>query len=140
ALTDQHYPELFLDNTPIEPPASPEEGYHLSEDMTDQALQMVRDQTSVTPEKPFFLYYALGATHTPFQAPEEYIKRYRGRYDVGWDVIREERYRRQLELGVIPPGTELPPRNDDVVPWDSLSPEAQKVYAKFQEVFAGFLE
>src|SRR5690606_13059050 len=66
--------------------------------------------------------------------------RYRGRYDVGWDVIREERYRRQLELGVIPPGTELPPRNDDVVPWDSLSPEAQKVYAKFQEVFAGFLE
>lgn len=140
ALTDQHYPELFRDNTPIDPPATPEEGYHLSEDMVDQALQMVRDQTSVTPEKPFLLYVALGATHTPFQAPEEYIERYRGRYDVGWDAIREERYRRQLELGVIPAGTELPPRNDDVVPWESLSPEAQSVYAKFQEVFAGFLE
>jgi arylsulfatase len=140
ALTDQHYPELFRDNTPIDPPATPEEGYHLSEDMTDQALQIVRDQTSVTPEKPFFLYYALGATHTPFQAPEEYIERYRGRYDAGWDVIREERYRRQLELGVIPADTRLPPRNDDVAPWDSLSPEARKVYAKFQEVFAGFLE
>lgn len=139
-LTDHYYPELFRDNSPVPQPAEPEEGYHFTEDMVDEALQVVRDQTSVTPEKPFLLYFALGATHTPFQAPEEYVARYRGRYDIGWDAIREARHQRQLELGVIPAGTVLPPRNDDVVPWDSLSPEAQRAYAKYQEVYAAFLE
>jgi len=139
-LTDHYYPELFQDNHAVAPPKSPEEGYHLTTDMVDHAEQMLVDQASTAPEKPFFLYFALGATHTPFQAPVEFVERYRGRYDAGWDVIREERYRRQLETGVIPSGTELPARNDDVQPWDQLSPEAQRAYARFQEVFAGFLE
>ncbi len=139
-VTDQYYPELFQDNRPVTPPATPEEGYHVTVDLVDHALTMVRDQTSVAPEKPFFLYFAVGATHTPFQAPAEYVERYRGRYDIGWDVVRQNRFQRQLEMGVIPPGTELPPRNDDVVPWDDLSPDARAAYARFQEVFAGFLE
>lgn len=140
ALTDQHHPELFYDNHPVDPPRTPEEGYHLTEDLVDKSLEFVRDQTSVSPEKPFFLYFALGATHTPFQAPEDYIAKYRGRYDAGWDVIREERFRRQVEMGLIPADTILPERNADVVAWDSLDPEAQRAYAKFQEVYAGFLE
>ena len=139
-LTDHYYPELYHDNHAADAPRSPEEGYHLTSDLVDRAEQFLRDQASVAPEKPFFLYFALGATHTPFQAPTEYVERYRGRYDVGWDVIRERRYRHQLEAGVIPPGTELPPRNDDVQPWDDLTPEARAAYARFQEVFAGFLE
>jgi arylsulfatase A-like enzyme len=139
-LTDHYFPELFADNHPVPAARTPEEGYHLTEDMADKSEQFLRDQVSVAPEKPFFLYFALGATHTPFQAPPEYVQKYRGVYDVGWDEIRERRYRRQLELGVIPEGTQLPPRNDDVVPWDSLTPQAKAAYARFQEVFAGFLE
>ena len=139
-LTDQFYPELFYDNHPVPPPSTPEDGYHLTTDMVDKSTEFLRDQISVAPEKPFFLYFALGATHTPFQAPAEFVEKYRGAYDEGWDVIRERRYRRQLESGVIPEGTELPPRNDDVVPWDTLSPAAQAAYARFQEVYAGFLD
>jgi arylsulfatase len=139
-LTDHYHPELYHDNHVVTPPGTPDEGYHLTTDMVDHAEQFLVDQASVAPEKPFFLYFALGATHTPFQAPAEFVERYRGRYDVGWDVVREQRYRRQLGTGVIPPGTELPPRNADVQAWDELSPDAQKAYARFQEVFAGFLE
>ncbi|MGM7698749.1 arylsulfatase [Microbacterium sp. A84] len=139
-LTDQFHPELYYDNHPVPPPATPEEGYHLTTDLVDKSIEFIRDQTSITPEKPFFLYFALGATHTPFQAPREFVERYRGAYEEGWDVIRERRYQRQLETGVIPEGTELPPRNDDVQPWDDIAPDAQKAYARFQEVFAGFLE
>ncbi|MGY1552767.1 arylsulfatase [Microbacterium sp. A588] len=139
-LTDQFHPELYYDNHPVPPPATPEEGYHLTTDLVDKSIEFIRDQTSVTPEKPFFLYFALGATHTPFQAPREFVEKYRGKYDEGWDVIRERRYRRQLETGVIPEGTDLPPRNDGVQAWDDVAPEAQNAYAKFQEVFAGFLE
>lgn len=139
-LTDQFHPELYQDNHAVSPPKTPEAGYHLTSDLVDKSIEFIRDQTSVTPEKPFFLYFALGATHTPFQVPAEFIDKYRGRYDEGWDVIREQRYRRQLENGVIPEGTDLPPRNDDVSAWNDLSPEAQRAYAKFQEVFAGFLD
>ena len=140
ALTDQYYPELFSDNHPVDPPAAPEDGYHLTTDLVDHALGFITDQTSVTPEKPFFCYLALGATHTPFQAPADFVARYRGCYDEGWDVIRERRYRRQLELGVIPPGTALPPSNDDVVSWAGLDDAAQRAYVRYQEVYAGFVE
>ena len=140
ALTDHYWPELTSDNHPVDPPAHPDDGYHLSADLVDRSCQFVRDQTSIAPEKPFFLYLAFGATHTPFQAPAEFVERYRGAYDEGWDVIRERRYRRQLAEGIIPEGTELPPRNDDVRPWAELSPEVQQLAARFQEVYAGFLE
>lgn len=139
-LTDHFYPELYHDNHPVSAPKTPDEGYHLTTDLADRAEQYLRDQVSVAPEKPFFLYFALGATHTPFQAPAEFVEHYRGRYDVGWDVIRQQRYERQLEMGVIPPGTDLPPRNDDVQPWDELTPGARAAYARFQEVYAAFLE
>ena len=139
-LTDHFHPELYRDNQPVDPPATPTDGYHLTTDLADNARQYLLDQTAVAPEKPFFLYFALGATHTPFHAPAEFVRRYRGAYDEGWDVIRERRYRRQLELGIIPPGTELPPHNDDVLPWDEVPAEARSAYARFQEVYAGFLE
>ncbi|PSL05473.1 arylsulfatase [Haloactinopolyspora alba] len=139
-LTDHYYPELFSDNHAVEPAASPEDGYHLNSDLVDTAIGFVRDQTSVAPEKPFFMYLAFGATHTPFQPPAEYVDRYSGVYDAGWDEIRRRRFERQVELGVVPPGTELPPHNEGVEAWDALSPEARRLYPKFQEVFAGFLE
>nr|WP_244954033.1 arylsulfatase [Spelaeicoccus albus] len=140
ALSDHFHPELFRDNQSVEPPATPEQGYHLTTDLVDNTVQYLRDQTSVAPQTPFFSYLALGATHTPFHAPREFVERYRGRYDDGWDVIRERRYRRQIELGVIPPRTDLPPRNDDVTAWDSLSADERAASARFQEVYAGFLE
>lgn len=139
-LTDHYYPELFYDNHSVTQPKTPEEGYHLTTDMVDKSEEFLRDQSSVAPEKPFFLYFALGATHTPFQAPPEFVEKYRGAYDKGWDAIREERYRRQLDMGIIPPETVLPPRNSDVQPWNELSPKAKAAYARFQEVYSGFLE
>lgn len=139
-LTDHYYPELYYDNHIIAPPASPENGYHLTSDLVDKAIGFVRDQTSVAREKPFFMYLAFGATHTPHQAPPELVEKYAGTYDVGWDEIRRQRHERQLEMGIIPSGTPLPPSNEGVEPWNLLTPEAQRLYAKFQEVFAGFLE
>ncbi len=104
--TDQFHPELVADNHPITPPAGPDEGYHLSEDLVDQALRMISDSVGVRPDRPFFTYLAFGATHAPHQAPPEYLAKYRGRFDEGWDVVRERWFERQLELGVIPAGTE----------------------------------
>lgn len=140
ALADHYYPELFADNHPVPPPETPENGYHLTTDLIDRSCAYLREQTSISPEKPFFLYLAFGATHCPFQAPGEFINRYRGRYDAGWDKIREQRYVRQLAEGIIPAGTKLPPRNDDVRPWHELSADERRLAARFQEVYAGFLE
>jgi arylsulfatase len=138
--TDHFYPELIRDNHATEPPATPEQGYHLTEDLVDQSIHYVADHIAHRPESPFFLYFALGAAHAPHQAPAEYLEAVRGRYDVGWEVIRQQRYQRQLANGVIPPGTELPPGNPDVPPWDSLSPEEQHVAARLQEAYAAFIE
>ncbi len=138
--TDQFHPELVADNHPIEPPGRPEDGYHLSEDLVDQAIRMIADSVGVRPDRPVFTYVAFGATHAPHQAPAEYLAKYRGRYDEGWDVIRERWYRRQLELGVIPPGTELAPRNPGVKPWDELSDNERRLAARLQEAFAAFLD
>ncbi len=138
--TDQFYPELVHDNHLIEPPRSPEDGYHLTEDLVEQAEGFLRDHQSIYPGQPFFLFFALGATHAPHQAPQEYIEKYRGKFDAGWDAIRQEWYERQLELEIIPEGTELAPRNRGVEPWDDLSPNAQKFALALQEAFAGFLE
>ncbi len=138
--TDHFHPELYEDNRIIEQPTQPEDGYHLSEDLVDQAIAMVKTKHSLVPERPFFLYLAFGATHAPHQAPADYLDRWRGRFDEGWDVLRERVYRRQLELGVIPPDTELAPRNPGVQPWDELGEDERRLACRFQEAFAAMLE
>ncbi len=140
ALTDHFYPDLVYDNHRVDPSKSPEEGYHLTDDLIDHAIGFVRDQVSAAGDKPFFTYIAFGSAHCPHQAPQAFLDKYRGAYDEGWDVIRERRYRRQLELGVIPAGTELAPRNAGVEPWDSLSGDEQRVAARLQEAFAAMVD
>jgi arylsulfatase len=138
--TDQFHPELVCDNHHVDPPATPEEGYHLSEDMVDQALRMIADSKGVRPDRPVFLYVPFGATHAPHQAPPDYLAKYRGQYDEGWDVVRERWYQRQIERGVIPAGTELAPRNPGVEAWDTLPENQQKFACRLQEAFAAFLD
>lgn len=138
--TDQFHPELVVDNHPIEPPGGPGDRYHLSEDLVDQALRMIADSRGVRPDRPFFCYLAFGATHAPHQAPPEHLAKYRGRFDEGWDVARERWFRRQLELGVVPEGTELSPRNPGVEPWDELPDDQRRLAARLQEAFAAFLD
>lgn len=138
--TDQFAPELTYDNHHVDPPATAAEGYHLSEDLVDHAIGFLRDSVSVRPDRPVFLYLAFGATHAPHQAPAEYLEKYRGAFDEGWDVFRQRWFERQLELGIIPPGTQLAPRNPGVEAWDDLSPAGKAVSARLQEAFAAFLE
>jgi arylsulfatase A-like enzyme len=138
--TDQFHPELVCDNHLVEPPRTPAEGYHLTEDLVDHAIGMVRDVTSLTPERPFLLYLAPGATHAPHHSPESYREKYRGAFDEGWDVWRERVFARQQQLGVVAPGTELPPRNDGVPAWDSLTENERRFAARLQEAHAAFLE
>lgn len=138
--TDQFHPDLVCDNHPIDPPAGPEDGYHLSEDIVDQLLRMISDSKGVRPDKPFFAYLPFGATHAPHQAPAPYLAKYRGRYDEGWDVARRRWFDRQLALGVIPDFTELAPRNPGVDPWDDLSENQKRLNARLQEAFAAFLD
>ncbi|NLV56522.1 MAG: arylsulfatase [Acidimicrobiales bacterium] len=138
--TDQFHPQLVHDNHPVDPPATPDEGYHLTEDLVDRSLRFVNESVSIRPDRPFFLYLALGAMHAPHQAPAEYLERWRGRFDDGWDVARERWFARQVEMGIVPPGTELAPRNPGVDPWDSLDEDARRLAARLQEAFAAFLE
>ena len=138
--TDQFSPSLVYDNHPIEPPATAADGYHLSEDLVDRAIGFVHDTTSVRPDRPFFLYLAFGATHAPHQAPPEYLAKYRGRYDEGWDVARQRWYERQLATGLLPEGTDLAPRNEGVEAWDDLPEDQQRLAARLQEAFAAFLD
>ncbi|XOV89840.1 MAG: arylsulfatase [Pseudomonadota bacterium] len=138
--TDQFYPELTVDNHHIEAPALPEAGYHVSEDLTDQTIKFIRDLVSLVPERPFFSYLAFGATHSPHQAPQEYLDKYRGRFDAGWDVMRAEWFERQKALGIIPQDTQLAPLNPGVKPWDDLSENEKKFAARLQEAFAAQLD
>ncbi len=138
--TDQFHPELTCDNHHVDPPGGPEDGYHVSEDIVDQAAGWVRDLVSLRPDRPFFLYLAFGATHAPHQSPVEYRLGWRGRFDDGYEVVRRQWYERQLESGVIPPGTALAPRNPGVPAWDELT-AAQKAFScRLQEAFAAMLE
>lgn len=137
ALTDQWNPELFEDNHVIE---IARDGRHLSEDLVDRAIAFVRDQQSVAPETPFFLYLAFGACHWPHHVPRPYLDKYRGRYDRGWDAIREERLARQETLGVVPPSTALAPRNPGVAAWRALSADERRLFARLQEAYAAFLD
>lgn len=138
--TSQYHPDLVQDNHQARPPKTPAEGYHLSEDLTDKSIEFIRDLQNASPGKPFFLYYAFGAMHTPLHAPKEYIGRYKGKFDQGWDEWREAVYRRQVDSGILPAGTELTPRPDWVPAWNSLSATEKKVFSRLMEVFAGFLE
>ena len=138
--TDHFHPELYADNHLVDAPGRPEDGYHLSEDLVDQAIGMVRNQLSLVPERPFFLYLPFGATHAPHQAPDDYLAKYRGAFDEGWDVWRDRIHTRQLEMGIIPEGTELAPRNPGVRPWDELDETEQAFACRLQEAFAAFLD
>ncbi len=138
--TDQFHPELVRDNSLIDQPATPEEGYHLSEDLVDQLLQMINDSKGVRPDRPFFAYLPFGATHAPHQAPQSYLDKYRGRYDEGWDVVRQRWFDRQIELGVIAPDTELAPRNPGVEAWDGMPETHRRLASRLQETFAAFLD
>ena len=138
--SDQFNPNLIYDNHPIDPPKTAEEGYHFTEDMVEKAQEFITDLKNVDPDKPFFMYFAPGAMHAPHQAPAEWIEKYRGKFDQGWEKWREEIYQRQLKNGVIPAGTKLPERPAWVMDWETLSDDQRKVYARFMEVYAGFLE
>ena len=127
AETNQWYPELVYDSHPVDPPRTPEEGYHLSEDLTDKALEFIKDAKVLAPEKPFFLYYAPGACHAPHHAPKEWIDRFKGRFDMGYEAMREQTLARQKELGIVPPDTELPPINPIGTPETRTGPERRAV-------------
>jgi arylsulfatase A-like enzyme len=137
--TNQWYPDLTQDNASVPQPRSPEDGYHLSEDLADQAIRLVLDAHVNAPEKPFFLYYAPGAAHAPHHVPKEWADRYRGTFDQGWDAYREAVFARQKELGHFPAEAELSPHDPDVPEWDSLSEDERRLYSRMMEVFAGFL-
>ncbi|HEY5699218.1 MAG TPA: arylsulfatase [Acidimicrobiales bacterium] len=138
--TDQFHPELTYDNHPIDPPGDPATGYHVSEDLVDHAIEFVSDLRSARPDRPFFTYLAFGATHAPHQAPPEYLAKYRGRFDGGWDVARAEWFGRQQAMGIVPEGTELAPRNFGVQAWDDLSDNQRLFACRLQEAFAAFLD
>jgi arylsulfatase A-like enzyme len=137
--TDQFHPDLVYDNHQVPPPRTPAEGYHLTEDLVDHATLFIKDLRAVSPERPFLLWFAPGACHAPHQAPRDYIERYRGHFDQGWDRWREEVFDRQVASGLLPPGTRLSERPRWVPAWDSLSTEQRRLYARMMEVYAGFL-
>ena len=136
--THQYYPELVADNHRVEPERTPEEGYHLTEDLVDKATAFVADAKQVAPNKPFFLYFATGAMHAPHHVPKEWADRYRGVFDDGWDAYREQVFARQKELGIVPADAELSRHDPDVTPWADCSAEERRLYARMMEVFAGF--
>ncbi|MDF3312797.1 arylsulfatase [Rhodococcus sp. T2V] len=158
AETNQWYPDLVHDNHPVQQPATPEEGYHFSVDITDKAIQYLDDVKAIAPDRPVFLYYAPGCAHAPHQVPQEWADRYRGRFDDGYEALREQTLARQKEMGLVPQNTELPPLNpigtpdtrtgpdgqpfpplDVTRPWDTLSDDEKRLFARMAEVYAGFL-
>jgi arylsulfatase A-like enzyme len=138
--TNQYYPAIYEGTTPVEPETTPEEGYHFTEDMTDKAMKWVRQQKSLMPDKPFFVYFAPGAAHAPHHVPKEWSDKYKGRFDQGWDALREEILARQKELGVVPPDAELTPRHEEIPAWNDMPDQIKPVLARQMEVYAGFLE
>ena len=137
--TSQWYPDLVYDNHQVEPPARPEDGYHLTEDLVDRSIEFIADAKQIDPDKPFYLHLCFGATHAPHHVPKEWADKYAGKFDDGWDTYREQTFVRQKELGIIPADAELSRHDPDVPQWDSLPPEARRLYARYMEVFAGFL-
>jgi len=136
--TDQWYPLIYDGVTRVTPPHT--EGYHFTVDMTDQAINWVKAQQSMTPDKPFFVYYATGAVHAPHHVPKVWADKYKGQFDKGWDKIRKETTAHQLKIGVIPEGTKLAKKPEDIKDWDTLPADHRRLFARQAEVFAGFME
>jgi arylsulfatase A-like enzyme len=153
--TNQWYPDLVYDNHLIDPPALPEDGYHLTTDLTDKAIEFIKDAKMIAAEKPFFMYFCPGATHAPHHAPKEWIEKYKGKFDMGYEAYRETVFARQKKMGILPEDAELSPLNpyveeksvdgkpwpplDVVRPWSSLSDDEKKLFSRMAEVYAGFL-
>lgn len=137
--TSQWYPDLVYDNHQVEQPSTPEEGYHLTEDLTDRAMSFITDAKQVAPDKPFYLHFCPGATHAPHHVPKEWADRYRGKFDDGWEAYRERTFARQKQLGIVPQDAQISPPDPDVPVWESLSPDARRLAARMMEVYAGFL-
>jgi arylsulfatase len=138
--TNQWDPGIYEGTIPVEPPKTAEEGYHFTEDMTDKAISWVRQQKSLMGDKPFFMYFAPGACHAPHHVPKEWADKYKGKFDQGWDKLREEILVRQRKLGVIPQNAELTKRPTEIQSWDEVDPKMKPVLAREMEVYAGFLE
>jgi arylsulfatase len=138
--TNQYYPGLYEGTTRIEPPRTPEEGYTLNEDLADHAIAWIRQQKALAPDKPFFVYYAPGATHAPHHVPKEWADKYKGKFDKGWDALREETFARQKTLGVIPKHCELTKRHPEIPAWDAVDPKMKPMLCRQMEVYAGFME
>jgi arylsulfatase A-like enzyme len=148
--TNNWYPDLVEDNRFIEQPYSPEDGYHLSKDLTDQALKMLRDQNATNPSKPWFMWFCPGANHAPHHSPTEFAEKYKGMFDDGYEAYREWALARMIDKGILPAGTEMTPLNpmpedaalaaDAVRPWDTLNDDEKRLFARMAEVFAGFSE
>ena len=136
--TNQWAPFVYDGMTPVEIPKDP--NYHFTTDMTDKSIEWVQAQKSLTPDKPFYVYFAPGATHAPHHVPKEWIEKYRGKFDGGWDKMREETLARQIKLGVVPAGTKLAPKPPDIKDWDKLTANEKKLFARQMEVYAGFGE
>ena len=138
--THQYYPDLVYDNHRIDPPKTPEEGYHLTADLADKAIEFISDLKQLAPNKPFFVYFAPGANHAPHHVPKEWADKYKGKFDDGWDAYREKVIKRQLEDGILPKGTVLSRHDPDVQDWNKLPADERRLYARMMEVFAGFCE
>lgn len=136
--TDQWAPLIYDGVKKVNPPKM--ENYHFTTDMTNQAVNWVKAQQSMTPDKPFFIYFATGAVHAPHHVSKEWSDKYKGKFDKGWDVVRKETVKRQKEMGIIPQNTKLPPKPKDIKDWDKLSKDERKLFARQAEVFAGFME
>ncbi len=138
--THQWYPALYEGTAPVEPKKTPEEGYHLMEDMTDKAINWIGQQKVLMPDKPFFVYFAPGATHAPHHVPQEWADKYKGKFDQGWDKLREETFARQKALGVIPPDSQLTARHKEIPAWEDMPEVLKPVLRRQMEVYAGFME
>jgi arylsulfatase A-like enzyme len=136
--TNQWAPAVYDGTVRVETPNDPE--YHFTTDMTNQAINWVSAQQSLTPDKPFYIYFATGATHAPHHAPKEYVEKYKGKFDQGWDKLREETFARQKALGVVPQDAQLTARPKEIPAWDDQTPEQKKLFARQMEAFAGFAE
>ena len=137
--THQYYPTLYRDTVPVAPPKTPEQGYHFTEDMTDETIAWTRNVRAADPDKPWFAYFSTGAVHAPHHAPKAWRDKYRGKFDHGWDRQRELTHEKQLEMGIIPQGTKLTPRPQEIPAWETLPAEAKTVYERLMENYAAYM-